>query len=492
MKKLPSHLYLAADVRELDRLAIEEKQIPGYTLMVRAGQKLLATVDRHFAQARRIVVLCGAGNNGGDGYVLARMAQARGLEVDVVALSDPARLKGDAALACATFREAGGTTLEWSGKRLERADLIVDAIVGIGLTRPLGGAVATVVQAVNASRIPVLAVDIPTGLQADTGEQLGDTINAQVTATFVGLKVGLFQGAGPACAGLIEFDDLGVGLALADRVKPVAQRISVDGLRRVLPPRARQTHKGNFGHVLVIGGGVGMPGAARLAGEGALRAGAGRVTVATCPENVSAIASGRPELMVQGVSEPAQIGSLLSRVDVVAIGPGLGRDGWAQGLLRTVEASGLPMIIDADALALIAANPRVRRDVVLTPHPGEAATLLGCDIKAIQRDRRAAVAALCDRYGGVVALKGSGTFVMCKGDVPWLCERGNPGMATAGMGDVLTGIIAGIAGQCGDLYDAARAGVLAHALAGDRAAQHGERGMYASDLLAQLRAVINE
>ena len=491
MKKLPSHLYLAADVRELDRLASEEKQVPGYTLMVRAGQKLLATVDQYFPDAKHLVVLCGAGNNAGDGYVLARTARARGMTVDVIALSDPARLKGDAALACATFREAGGVTLEWSGKRLEQADLIVDAIVGIGLNRPLDGDAATIVSAVNRSRVPVLAVDIPTGLQADTGEMLGDVVRATVTATFLGLKLGLFQGSGPSCAGHVEFDDLGVGLSLTDRVKPAAQRISRLGLRRTLPRRARAAHKGSFGHVLVVGGGVGMPGAARLAGEAALRAGAGRVTVATAPENVAAIVTGRPELMVHGVAEPSQIGALLASADVVAIGPGLGRDGWAQGLLRSVEASGLPTVLDADALNLIALNPRVRRDVILTPHPGEAATLLGTDVATIQRDRRAAIAKLCDRYGGVVALKGNGTFVLCKGDIPWLCDKGNPGMATAGMGDVLTGIIAGIAAQCGDLYDAARAGVLAHALAGDKAAQEGERGLCATDVLNQLRSVVN-
>lgn len=492
MKVLPSMLYEAASVRELDRLAIEEQQIPGYTLMVRAGQVLLHTIDRHFPQAKRIVVLCGAGNNGGDGYVLARMARARGIEVEVVALADPARLKGDAALACATFREAGGTTYDWAAKRLDDVDLIVDAIVGTGLTRPLSGAAATVVSAVNSSSVPVLAVDIPTGLHADTGGVLGSAVRANVTTTFVGLKIGLFQGAGPDRAGVVEFDDLGIGQGLADRVTPVARRIDRKLLEHTLPRRRRAGHKGMYGHVLVIGGGLGMPGAARLAGEGALRAGAGRVTVATWPDNVAAVVAGRPELMVMGVDEPTRIASVLNRVDVVAIGPGLGTDGWAQGLLRTVEASGLPMVIDADALSLIATHPRPRRDVIMTPHPGEAATMLKCETRAVQGDRRAAVAALCERYGGVVALKGAGTFVARKGELPWLCERGNPGMATAGMGDVLTGVIAGIAAQNSDLFAAARCGVLAHALAGDRAAARGgERGLVASDLLAELRPVMN-
>ena len=491
MNTLPLALYPAAAVRELDRLATEEKQIPGYTLMVRAGQKLLATLDRHFPDARKLVILCGAGNNAGDGYVLARMARARGLAVDVVALSDPARLKGDAALACATFREAGGTTLEWSPKRFEGADLIVDAVLGTGLTRPLAGAAATIVHAVNASPLPVLSVDIPTGLDADSGSVLGDAVRADVTATFVGLKIGMFQGAGPDYSGVIEFDDLGVGLALADRVQPLARRIDRGALNRSLPRRARDAHKGHFGHVLVVGGGVGMPGAARLAGEAALRAGAGRVTVATWPDNVASVVAGRPELMVMGVDEPSGIAPMLSRVDVVAIGPGLGTDGWAQGLLRTIEASGLPMVLDADALNIAADNPRKRQDVVLTPHPGEAARLLGTSVSAVQSDRRAAVAALCKRYGGVVALKGAGTYVSRAGELPWLCERGNPGMASAGMGDVLTGVIAGILAQTGDLLVATCCGVLAHALAGDAAAASGERGLIAGDVLNELRGVLN-
>lgn len=491
MNTLPTALYHAAAVRELDRLAIEEKQIPGYTLMVRAGQKLLATLDAHFPNARRLVILCGSGNNAGDGYVLARMARARGMEVEVVALSDPARLKGDAALACATFREAGGATLEWSPRRFDEADLIVDAIVGTGLTRPLAGAAATVVSAVNASPLPVLAVDIPTGLNADTGAILGDAVRADVTATFVGLKLGLFQGAGPDYAGHVEFDDLGVGLSLADRVAPVARRIDQGALGRVLPRRPRGSHKGQFGHVLVVGGGIGMPGAARLAGEGALRAGAGRVTVATWPDNVGAVVAGRPELMVQGIDEPARIGPLLSRVDVVALGPGLGTDGWAQGLLRTIEASGLPTVLDADALNLLAQSPRKRNDTILTPHPGEAARLLGTSVQAVQSDRRGAVAALCKKYGGVVALKGAGTYVSRADELPWLCERGNPGMASPGMGDVLTGVIAGLLGQTRDLLGAACCGVLAHALAGDAAARGGQRGLIASDVLDQLRGVLN-
>lgn len=491
MRELPSNIYRADAVRALDRMAIEEQQIPGYTLMVRAGQALLEALNKRFPEARRLVVLCGGGNNGGDGYVLARMARAKGLQVELVALTDPARLKGDAALACATFREGGGVTTEWTPRCVDRADVIVDAILGTGLTRPLAGAAAEVVGAVAASGVPVLAVDMPTGLHSDTGQVLGDAIAADVTVTFVGLKLGAFVGAGPSYCGELVFDGLGIPPELYERVRPAARRIG-RGLRRdTLPPRARDAHKGEFGHVLVVGGGRGMPGAARLAAEGALRSGAGRVTVATRPDNVTAVVAARPEVMCAGIDEPDGIAPLLGRADVVALGPGLGTDGWAQGLLRTVEASGLPVVADADALNLLALNPQRHGNWVLTPHPGEAGRLLAADAAAVQRDREGALGQLCVRYGGIVVLKGAGTLVGREGEVPWICDRGNPGMAAPGMGDVLTGVIAGIAAQCGDLFAAARVGVYAHAQAGDRAAAKGQRGMTALDVCAQLPHVLN-
>ena len=283
---------------------------------------------------------------------------------------------------------------------------------------------------------------------------------------------------------------LGVPRATFDGAIPAARLIGEDTIAEALPRRPRTAHKGGHGHVLVIGGGPGMPGAARLAGEAALRAGAGLVTLAAHPDN-AAIAATRPELMCIGAASPADLHALLGRATIVAVGPGLGQGAWAESLLEAALESGLPLVVDADALNLLAASPRTFARWVLTPHPGEAARLLGITGAAVQADRLGAARELQSRYGGVVVLKGAGSIVQPPGGPPWICDRGNPGMAAGGMGDVLTGVIAGIAAQCGDLGLAARAGVLVHAQAGDLAARAGERGMLAGDVLRQVRACVN-
>jgi ADP-dependent NAD(P)H-hydrate dehydratase / NAD(P)H-hydrate epimerase len=267
-----------------------------------------------------------------------------------------------------------------------------------------------------------------------------------------------------------------------------------------LPRRARAAHKGDFGHVLIVGGGVGMPGAARLAGEACLRVGAGLVTVATRVENVAAIAAGRPELICLPLAAPPMLRTLIERTDVVAIGPGLGQSDWAREVLAVTLAMDRPMILDADALNLITGDkksltpgpsPGGRREIIFTPHPGEAGRLLGITTEDVQRDRSKALETLVERYRCVIVLKGSGTLIGAPGKSPALCDRGNPGMATAGMGDVLTGAIAGILAQCRDPWTAARVGVLVHAMAGDRAARAGQRGLIASDVIRELRACVN-
>jgi NAD(P)H-hydrate epimerase len=257
-----------------------------------------------------------------------------------------------------------------------------------------------------------------------------------------------------------------------------------------LPRRPRTSHKGDHGHVLVVGGGPGMPGAARLAGEAALRAGAGLVTVAVHPDNACSVTA-RPELMCVPARDAAALEPALARATVLAVGPGLGRSEWARALFEAALASGRPAVLDADALNLLAQSPRRRDDWVLTPHPGEAARLLGRGTAEVQRDRLGAARELQSRYGGTVVLKGAGSLVQAPLGPPRLCDRGNPGMASAGMGDVLTGVIAGIAGQCGDLAHAAGAAVFVHAQAGDLAARRGERGLLAGDVIEQLRACVN-
>lgn len=489
MQALTGALYTAEQVRDFDRRAIGELGIPGYELMTRAGRATLQALCALWPAARTITVLCGPGNNGGDGYVVARLAREQGLTVHVVPLGDPQRLAGDAGRAYDDLLADGGRCEPWSPEVLA-ADVIVDALYGTGLAREVTGEAAGMLEAVNAAGRPVVAVDIPSGLQADTGAVLGVAARADVTVTFIGRKLGLYLGAGPDHAGRIVFADLDVPPETCSGTAPQACLLDERVIAEALPRRRRTAHKGEHGHVLVVGGGPGMPGAARLAGEAALRAGAGLVTLAVHPENVGVVAA-RPELMCVAVRTAGDLAKALSRATVVAVGPGLGQDDWSRSLLDTVLATRLPVVVDADALNLVAAAPRRRDAWVLTPHPGEAARLLGTNSAAVQSDRLGSARALQARFGGVAVLKGAGTVVQAADGQTWLCDRGNPGMAVAGMGDVLTGVIAGVAAQCGDLALAARAGVFAHAQAGDLAARRGERGLLAGDVLEQVRACVN-
>ena len=447
---------------------------------------------KRWPRARRVLVLCGAGNNAGDGYVLARMARTEGLLVTVAALFDPDKLDGDAAVAWEAYRTAGGVAEEWRPSMLAGADLVVDAILGTGLARDLEGKPRELVEAVNAAGIDVFALDIPTGLHADSGQALGAAIVAGATMTFVGLKLGLYTGAAADYTGEILFDDLGIPDSLGPRLPRAAQRITAAQLDRALPARRRSAHKGDFGSVLVIGGDTGMAGAVRLAGEAALRCGAGRVTVATRPGHVGAIVAARPELMCRGVETADELQRLIDRHTVLAIGPGMGTAKWGRRMLKAALAADRPLVVDADALNVLAEKPRLRDNWVLTPHPGEAGRLLGASAAQVQQDRIGALTRLLERYGGTIVLKGAGTLVGYHGEVPCISDRGNPGMAAAGMGDVLTGLIAGIAAQCGDLTLASEAGVFVHAAAGDdAAAAGGERGLLAGGLMQHMAKWVN-
>jgi NAD(P)H-hydrate epimerase len=485
---LPVCLYSTAQVRALDAYAIETLGIPGYTLMKRAGEAALRYLRTRFPVAHRIAIACGGGNNGGDGYVLARFAQAAGLTVTVLAAISPDALRGDARQAYDDLRASGVQVQPYAPEQLVEGDVIVDALLGTGLRGAAREEIARVIRDINGAGRPVLAVDVPSGLDSDTGVPLGETVRADCTVTFVGLKTGLFIGDGPEFAGTVFFDDLEIDSDEAGAPPPRIERILESAIQQALPRRARASHKGDFGRVLIVGGGVGMPGAVRLAGEACLRVGAGLVTVAVAPENVPAISAGRPELICLPLGDAAALMESAERAYVIAIGPGLGRTPWARSALERVLRSGKPLVVDADALNIVAeSRAPAREDWVLTPHPGEAARLLGTQTVDIQHDRLAALERLVGRYHGTVVLKGAGTLVGAPGHTPALCERGNPGMATAGMGDVLTGTIAGILAQCRDPWLAARVGVLVHAMAGDAAARTGERGLLAGDVARELR-----
>jgi len=488
---LPHALYRAEQVRELDRTAIEDHGIPGAELMERAGRAAYRLLRQRWPGARVISIVCGIGNNGGDGYVVARHAQTDGLGVRVLQIGDPHRLRGDALTMATRFRETGGTVAPFQGLP-EPTDLIVDAILGTGLERAVTGQWAQAIAAINGHPAPVIAIDIPSGLHSDLGTVLGTAVRAETTISFIGLKQGMFTGAGPDCCGAVRFDALQVPAAVYARQILSARQLDRTQFGGLLARRPRSANKGSFGHVLIVGGAQGYSGAARLAGEGALRTGAGLVTIATHPDHAAYLNLNRPELMCLGVELPTQLDPVLARSTVIAVGPGLGKDSWGKGLLTRVLETEHPLVVDADALNLLATAPARRDDWILTPHPGEAARLLGTETGAIQADRFGSVRRLRDRFGGVVVLKGAGTLVLGPSHKPpGVCTGGNPGMATAGTGDVLTGMVAALIAQGLGLEDAAGVGVCLHAAAGDAAATSGERGLLAGDLLAQIRPLSN-
>ncbi len=487
-------LYSAAQVKALDARAIRAFQLEGYTLMQRAAAAALAELRETWPRARRLLVLAGPGNNGGDALDLARQALAQGLAVDCILLAEPQALRGEAAQAWQAARQAGLglQPLQALGKLLVAADVVVDGLLGTGLSRPVSDAFAAVIDQLNASARPVLALDLPSGLAADTGAVLGAAVVADLTVSFIGRKQGLYTGAARNHTGRIAFSDLAVPAGVYDGCAPLAGLLDAAGLHALLPRRRPDSHKGHYGHVLALGGAPGYSGAIRLCGEAALRGGAGLVSVLTHPDSAAVVSLARPELMVRGglADDPAS-DELLGRADVIAAGPGLGRLDWSRALLKRVLAAQRPLVLDADALNLLEPGQTLPSDCVVTPHPGEAARLLGCDTQHLQQDRLRAADALVRQLGCVVVLKGAGSIVAAPQGRRWVCAAGNPGMAAGGMGDLLTGLIAALRAQGLSAEQAACAGVQVHALAGDAAAREGERGLLPGDLLPHFRRWLN-
>ena len=490
MKHLSRRLYTAEQIRAIERDVIDRLGVPGFTLMQRAGKAVFEQVAALAPDGGRIVVLCGPGNNGGDGYVTATLLREAGHEVALLTLADPESLRGDARKAFQQWVEAGGATQPFDGELPKEAAVIVDAILGTGLQRPLQGRFLLAVQLMNEHRAPVVAVDIPSGLSSETGNPLGGAVVATETVTFIGLKIGLFAGRGADFCGSVILDDLDCPDEAYEKVQPAMLRLVEEDLDVWLRPRPAVCHKGNFGHVLVVGGDQGMSGAARMAGEAALRVGAGLVSVGTHPQHAAVLNSGRPELMVRGIDSAAAQRKLTERATVIALGPGMHHSAWSHDCWARANVAEQPMVVDAGALAYLAAAPTRRHQRVLTPHPGEAARLLGVPVAEIQLDRVRAAKELRLRYGGVIVLKGAGTIIAGHGGL-YLCDLGNPGMASGGMGDVLTGVIAGLMAQGYDAELAACIGVVVHAAAGDRAAGSDPRGLLATDLLPHLRRLVN-
>lgn len=491
---LPRELYRADQVRRLDAAVIEHFGISGLTLMERAAAACLRAIQTRWPGVGDLTVVAGSGNNAGDAYLVALGARRAGLQVRTIAVGEPSALSGDAALAFSQFQVAGLTVTPWSSQALDGASLVVDGLFGTGLNRKLRGDFLDAVVATNETPTPVVSIDLPSGLDADTGCVFGAAVKADLTVTFIGLKQGMFTGQGREYCGDVVLDSLEIPDAVFRTEAASAHRTSLGEFSPLLGRRPRTGHKGTFGHVLLVGGNLGYSGAIRLAAWAAARTGAGLVSVATHPANVSIVSATTPELMVRGVEAGADLEPLLARADVVVAGPGFGLDDWARAMLSPVLAWDVPRVLDADALNLIARGAVVGAlggATVLTPHPAEAGRLLGLSTADVEADRFDAVIGLAEKFGAVSVLKGAGSLV-AGGELPVaVCEGGNPGMGSGGMGDVLSGIIGALQAQGLDSFEAARAGVCVHARAGDLAARGGERGLLASDLIPFIRSAVN-
>jgi NAD(P)H-hydrate epimerase len=493
-------LYTAAQCRELDRLAIEEHALAGFELMQRAGRAAFRELVDRWPQARRITVCCGKGNNAGDGYIVAGLARDIGFEVTLWQLGDAAALAGDAARARDWARQKGVESVPGPPPAIA-ADVVVDALLGTGIQGELRGPFARTAEVINGCGCPVLAIDIPTGVNADTGAATRQAVRAAVTVSFIGRKLGLYTGPGISHSGIVVFDDLGVPAAVYRAVKgcPWLRYPDLPGEYR-LAPRHSDAYKHALGYVVVVGGDHNMGGAPLMAAEAALRSGAGMVSVITRPAHRPAILARRPELMVIDASDAAARQAVLDKARVLVVGPGLGQNEWGRDLLTEALHRELPTVLDADGLNGFAAlELSARGPLVVTPHAGEAARLLGWSTAEIAGDRPAAARALARRVDGAAVLKGAGSLIAARsgaGGPPVLlgvCAHGNPGMASAGMGDVLSGVIGGLLAQGLPAAAAAVAGTCLHSFAADRAAEVlGERSLLATDLLAPMMEILRD
>jgi hydroxyethylthiazole kinase-like uncharacterized protein yjeF len=481
-------VFRTAELREIEAAA--QRGDPDPPLMERAGAAA-AHIARTIAtdKGRGVLVVAGPGNNGGDAFVVARQLQSWWFKVDVVFAGDPAKLPVDARAAFDAWRAAGGSTLPAiPGNR--QWDLAVDGLFGTGLKRDLDGPLAALVGEINALACPVLALDVPSGLDADTGRVHGCAVRAAHTATFIGLKPGLLTLDGPDHCGEIHLCPLGV-----DTRARTGSLIGGDIVSAVLPQRRANTHKGDYGSVGIIGGAPGMAGAALLSGRAALQLGAGRVYVGFMRADSPEYDPLQPELMLRPAHEILR----LEHLNALAIGPGLGQSAEAHRLLAAALTVNQPLVLDADALNLLALDVRLKglvteRDApaILTPHPAEAARLLARDTAHVQKDRVAAAGEIAALYQCAVVLKGAGSICAFQDGTWHVNTTGNPGMASAGMGDVLSGFIAALLAQGADARSALLAGVHLHGAAGDAvAAAQGAVGMTASECITAARRLLN-
>ncbi|MET4025807.1 hydroxyethylthiazole kinase-like uncharacterized protein yjeF [Marinobacter sp. MBR-99] len=499
---LPEALYSADSVRAIDRYLIDQQGVDGFELMQAAARAAFRQLLRHWSAPESVLVLCGAGNNGGDGYLVAANAQRHGIPVRCIAIAPTGKLTGDALNALNRAR-AEGVPVDDVGElgegglesHLGSATLVVDAMLGTGVTGEPREPFSGVIRQVNGSGLPVLALDLPSGLDATTGSAAGEVIRASVTVTFIGAKAGLYTGVGAGVCGKVVFEALDTGHDISGSGRqPLARLQAWAQCKAQLPARRLDAHKGHFGHVLVVAGDRGFGGAGIMAAEAASRAGAGLVSLATRPEHVTAALTRCPSLMVHGLIHGSELPPLLAKADVVVCGPGMGKSAWGQQMLQQVEQSGLPRVLDADALNLMAGRvPVVSDSHVLTPHPGEAARLLGCDVADIEADRVSAARRLQTTLGGVVLLKGAGTVIASDSALPVIVPGGNPGLATGGMGDVLSGIAGALLAQLKEPRKATVMAAALHLAAADLAVQSfGYMGLTPTDVISTLPKVLRD
>ncbi len=507
----------AAQMREADRRTIEEIGIPSLVLMENAGRQVVAAMEAVHSDLpdRQVAVLCGRGNNGGDGFVVARTLLQRGVDVSVFLIGRVAEVRGDARLNLEILGRLGLTVVEigdseaWELHFTEISDcnLIVDAIFGTGLNAPLTGLMETVVADVNASGIPVVAIDLPSGLSADSAEPIGDSIEAGTTVTLAAPKLPLVLPPAETRAGDIVIADIGIPSDVLDSVEgPRVELLTRGAMRELVTPRTADSHKGDYGRVLIVAGSRGKTGAAHLSALGALRSGAGLVTVATPATCQAVVAAMGPEYMTEALDETDDgldldgVERILEMArDVIALGPGLGRAPSTCEFIRLlVDRATVPLVIDADGLNAFGDEPdrlagREGRDVIITPHPGEMARLVGMTAEEVQASRLEIARNFAVAHHVYVVLKGHRTLIATPDEKVFINPTGNPGMATGGTGDVLTGMVAAWLAQLLDAEGACKLGVYLHGMAGDLAeADEGEVAMTSADLAGHVGDAVLE
>lgn len=476
------NLYSIEQTKEIEQRALT-MGCSGLLLMKRAGWQAFQWALQSFPKTQRVYVLCGAGNNGGDGFAFAQYAYLAGWQVDVGLVVSPAQVNSNESVSLLSeLASLGVMPKPYNPSVCAQADLVVDALLGIGARAGLSSELLATISSVNALQKPVLSLDVPSGLNADTGMHLGDAIRAQQTMTFLTHKPGLVSADGADYAGEVRVTSLGVTEAVFADIRPVSKLLNVAQTEQGLVARKKNAHKGQFGQALLVGGDEGMLGSVMLAAQTCAYTGAGIVRVVTRSEHAPLVMVKCPEVMAYG---DRNLVDLLERSTVVAVGFGLTDSVWSKQVWQQVLLSDKPKVVDAGALRLLAAQPSYREDWILTPHPGEAAALLGLTTKEVQADRLAAVVALQEKFGGVVVLKGNGTLVY-DGNEAQICDFGDGALSTAGMGDVLAGMIAALVAQGLPLSVAAVQGVMLHAKAGEQLAQ-GSRVVMASQLSERVR-----